>query len=72
MASSWSAAEQPALPATNSSPEARFDRWALAAQMMVAAARAVASRPAGAHSLLDIPPAAFAETDRVASMVQAI
>ncbi|MGI9425832.1 MAG: NAD(P)-binding domain-containing protein [Hyphomicrobiaceae bacterium] len=52
--------------------EARFDRWALAAQMMVAAARAVASRPAGAQSLLDIPPAAFAETDRVASMVQAI
>jgi diaminopimelate dehydrogenase len=35
--------------------EARFDRWALAAQMMIAATRAVASRPPGAHSLLDIP-----------------
>jgi diaminopimelate dehydrogenase len=35
--------------------EARFDRWALAAQMMVAATRAVASQPPGAHSLLDIP-----------------
>ncbi len=35
--------------------EARFDQWALAAQMMIAATRAVASRPPGAHSLLDIP-----------------
>jgi diaminopimelate dehydrogenase len=35
--------------------DARFDRWALAAQMMVAAARAVVGRPAGAASLIDIP-----------------
>jgi diaminopimelate dehydrogenase len=40
--------------------EARFDRWALAAQMMVAAARAIVGRAPGAASLLDIPLAALA------------
>ena len=40
--------------------EARFDRWALAGQMMVAAARAVPGRRPGAYSLLEIPLAALA------------
>jgi diaminopimelate dehydrogenase len=48
--------------------EARFDRWALAAQMMIAAARAVPGQAAGAHSLLDLPLSAltpFARNDAV-------
>jgi diaminopimelate dehydrogenase len=44
--------------------EARFDRWALAAQMMIAGTRAVASQPPGAHSLLDIPLSALAPIER--------
>jgi diaminopimelate dehydrogenase len=52
--------------------EARFDRWALAAQMMMAAARAVAGRSAGAHSLLDIPLTDFAEIGPAAATVQVI
>ena len=44
--------------------EARFDRWALAAQVMIAAARAVASLPPGVHSLLDIPLSALIPADR--------
>lgn len=39
--------------------EARFDETALAARVMLAAARALPSLPAGAHSLLDLPPAAL-------------
>jgi diaminopimelate dehydrogenase len=39
--------------------EARFDEAGLAAQMMLAAARALSSLPAGAHSLLDLPPGAL-------------
>lgn len=35
--------------------EARFDLPTLAAQVMVAAARAIAGRPPGAYSLLDLP-----------------
>jgi diaminopimelate dehydrogenase len=44
--------------------EARFDRWALAAQMMIAATRAVASQPPGAHSLLDMPLSALTPVER--------
>lgn len=40
--------------------EARFDRWALGGQTMVAAARAAPGRRPGAYSLLDIPFAALA------------
>lgn len=39
--------------------EARFDEAGLAAQMMLAAARALPSLPAGAYSLLDLPPGAL-------------
>jgi diaminopimelate dehydrogenase len=37
--------------------EARFDPVALAAQVMLAAARALHALPAGAHTLLDLPAA---------------
>lgn len=39
--------------------EARFDETALADRVMLAAARALPSLPTGAHSLLDLPPAAL-------------
>lgn len=39
--------------------EARYDEAGLAARMMLAAARALPFLPAGAHSLLDLPPGAL-------------
>ncbi|PWB53195.1 MAG: diaminopimelate dehydrogenase [Nitrosomonadales bacterium] len=47
--------------------EARFDEAGLAARMMLAAARALPSLPAGAHSLLDLPPAALWGELRIAA-----
>jgi diaminopimelate dehydrogenase len=47
--------------------EARFDEAGLAARMMLAAARALPSLPAGAHSLLDLPPAALWGEHRIAA-----
>jgi diaminopimelate dehydrogenase len=52
--------------------EARFDRWSLAAQMMVAAARAVPGRRPGAYSLLDIPLAAMADMELAAARKTAV
>ena len=52
--------------------EARFDRWALAAQTMVAAARAMSGRRPGAHSLLDIPLAVMAEIELATARRKAV
>ena len=35
--------------------EARFDMWRLAAQVMIAAARALPDLPPGAHALAEVP-----------------
>jgi diaminopimelate dehydrogenase len=47
--------------------EARFDEAGLAARMMLAAACALPSLAAGAHSLLDLPPAALWGEHRIAA-----
>ncbi len=47
--------------------EARYDEAGLAARMMVAAARALPSLNAGAHSLLDLPPGALWGEQRAAA-----
>ena len=47
--------------------EARYDEAGLAARMMVAAARALPALPAGAHSLLDLPPGALWGEQRAAA-----
>lgn len=52
--------------------EARFDRWALAGQMMIAAARATAGRRPGAYSLHDIPQSALAAVETAASRAKAV
>jgi diaminopimelate dehydrogenase len=52
--------------------EARFDRWALASEMMLAAARAVASLPPGSHSLLDIPLSVLIAIERRMAAAQEI
>jgi diaminopimelate dehydrogenase len=47
--------------------EARFDETALAARMMLAAARSLPGLPAGAHSLFDLPPGALWGEQRAAA-----
>lgn len=47
--------------------EARYDEARLAARIMLAAARALPTLPPGAHSLLDVPPAALWGEARLAA-----
>ena len=47
--------------------EARYDEARLAARMMLAASRALPGLPTGAHSLLDVPPAALWGEARLAA-----